>query len=118
MLKRYRYRAYPTGEQHRELSRLFGCCRIVFNDALAARESARKAGRSIPSKSELSAALTAAKTTPERAWLAEVSSVPLQQSLADLHRAYANFFDSRTGKRKGRKVGAPRFKKRTHRQSA
>ncbi len=44
--------------------------------------------------------------------------MPLQQSLADLHRAYANFFDSRTGKRKGRRVGAPRFKKRTHRQSA
>ncbi|MGX6511778.1 RNA-guided endonuclease InsQ/TnpB family protein [Rhodococcus sp. SJ-2] len=47
-----------------------------------------------------------------------MSSVPLQQSLAALHRAYASFFDSRTGKRKGRKVGAPRFKKRTHRQSA
>ncbi|WP_241997334.1 transposase [Rhodococcus sp. SMB37] len=118
MLKRYRYRAYPTREQHKALSQLFGCCRVVFNDALAARESARRAGRSIPSKSELSAALTIAKTTPERAWLAEVSSVPLQQSLADLHRAYANFFDSRTGRRKGRKVGAPRFKKRTHRQSA
>ncbi|MFD6894767.1 RNA-guided endonuclease InsQ/TnpB family protein [Rhodococcus sp. NPDC060086] len=118
VLKRYRYRAYPTGEQHRALSRLFGCCRVVFNDALAARESARKAGNPVPGKSELSAALTAAKTTPERAWLAVVSSVPLQQSLADLHRAYANFFDSRTGKRKGRKVGAPRFKRRTHRQSA
>ncbi|MCK0091712.1 transposase [Rhodococcus sp. F64268] len=118
MLKRYRCRAYPTGEQHRALSRLFGCCRVVFNDALAARESARRAGRPIPSKGELSAALTAAKATPERAWLAEVSSVPLQQSLADLHRAYANFFDSHTGKRKGRKVGAPRFKRRTHRQSA
>ncbi|MEE2060507.1 RNA-guided endonuclease InsQ/TnpB family protein [Rhodococcus artemisiae] len=118
MLKRYRYRAYPSGEQQKSLSQLFGCCRVVFNDALAARESARKAGTPIPGKSELSAALTAAKTTAERAWLAEVSSVPLQQSLADLHRAYANFFDSRTGKRKGRKVGAPRFKKRSSRQSA
>ncbi|MFD6896963.1 helix-turn-helix domain-containing protein, partial [Rhodococcus sp. NPDC060086] len=76
MLKRYRYRAYPTGEQHRALSQLFGCCRVVFNDALAARESARKAGNPVPGKSELSAALTIAKSTPERAWLAEVSSVP------------------------------------------
>lgn len=118
MLKRYRYRAYPSGEQRKALSRLFGCCRVVFNDGLAARESARKAGTPIPGKSELSAALTAAKTTTERAWLAEVSSVPLQQSLADLHRAYSNFFDSRTGKRKGRRVGAPRFKKRSSRQSA
>ncbi|MGN5239442.1 MULTISPECIES: helix-turn-helix domain-containing protein [unclassified Rhodococcus (in: high G+C Gram-positive bacteria)] len=51
VLKRYRYRAYPTGEQHHALSRLFGCCRVVFNDALAARESARRAGRPIPGTS-------------------------------------------------------------------
>jgi transposase len=40
----------------------------------------------------LSRRLTVAKGTPERAWLGEVSAVALQQSLADLHRAYANYF--------------------------
>ncbi len=35
---------------------------------------------------------TEAKRTPERAWLAEVSAVVLQQSVADLHRAYRNYF--------------------------
>ena len=47
-----------------------------------------------------------------------VSAVPLQQALADADRAYRIFFDSLRGKRKGRKVGAPRFKSKRSRQSA
>jgi hypothetical protein len=34
--KRYSYRAYPTLEQQRSLARLFGSCRVVFNDAAPA----------------------------------------------------------------------------------
>ncbi|MER6590927.1 transposase [Micromonospora purpureochromogenes] len=56
--------------------------------------------------------LTEAKKTPERAWLGEVSSVVLQQALADLNLAYRNFFASISGKRKGRKSGPPRFRSR------
>ena len=42
----------------------------------------------------------------------------LQQSLADLNTAYRNFFASVTGKRKGPKIGPPRFKSRKdHRQA-
>ena len=118
MLKRYRYRAYPTGGQAKALSRVFGCARVVFNDALAARETARRAGKPVPTYAELSAALTVAKATPERAWLSEVSAVPLQQALADLNRAHRNFLASLTGKRKGPRVGAPRFKSKRSRQSA
>jgi putative transposase len=47
------------------------------------------------------AALAGAKRAPERAWLGEVSSVVLQQALADSNKAYRNFFDSVGGKRKG-----------------
>jgi putative transposase len=42
----------------------------------------------------------------------------LQQSIADLETAFKNFFDSCKGKREGRKVGYPKFKKRTSSQSA
>jgi len=42
----------------------------------------------------------------------------LQQSVADLETAFKKFFDSCKGKRKGRKVGYPKFKKRTSSQSA
>ena len=45
-------------------------------------------------------------------------SVALVQSVNDSRRAWRNFFDSATGKRKGRKVGRPRMKSRkNHRQS-
>ncbi|WP_292791734.1 hypothetical protein [Nostoc sp. NMS7] len=44
--------------------------------------------------------------------------MPLQQSLRYLDVSYKNFFNSRNGKRKGGKVGAPRFKKKTNSQSA
>jgi len=119
VLKRYRFRAYPTVGQQRDVARLFGCVRVVFNDVVAARESAFKAGAAFPTTNELSRRLiTDAKHTPERAWLAEVSSVPLQQALADADRAYSNFFKGLSGKHK-KKVGYPRFKsRRNNRQTA
>jgi putative transposase len=107
---RYSFRLYPNGPQRAALARAFGCARVVFNDALRAREGARAAGRPFVSQAELSKALTAAKTTPERAWLGEVSAVVLQQSLRDLDTAYRNFFDGLKGKRP--KMGPPRFKSR------
>jgi putative transposase len=62
----------------------------------------------------MSALLTNAKKTEERAWLNEVSPVPLPQSLKHLATAYKNFFDSRKGKKKGIKVGTPKIKKKTN----
>jgi putative transposase len=109
---RYNFRLYPTVGQQRELARAFGCARVVFNDALAARQDARESGLPYLSDSELSRRLTEVKKTPERAWLADVSAVVLQQALADLNTAYRNFFQSVSGKRKGAKVAPPRFRSR------
>ena len=93
------FRLYPTRGQQQALARAFGCARVVFNDALAARRDAHAAGLPYPKASELSAALTAAKRTPERAWLGGVSAVVLQQSLRDLETAYRAFFDGLAGRR-------------------
>ena len=117
-LKRYRYRAYPRKGQEQLVAALFGCVRVVFNDALAySVEQYKETGRK-PSSGELSARLTRLKQAPEKAWLRDVSAVPLQQSLRDLDRAYTNFFTSVTGKRRGTRVGAPRFRRRSNRQAA
>jgi putative transposase len=87
----------------------------VWNDALALCKQSEKK----PKSAELQKiVITQAKKTEERAWLEDVSCVPLQQSVTDLEIAFKNFFDSCKGKRKGRKVGHPKFKKRTSRQSA
>ena len=120
MLKRYRYRAYPTGGQAHAAARAFGCARVVFNDFLAERRRLKDENRhrEVPFSETAKSVTTLAKLNPERAWLSEVSAVVLQQSVRDAERAYRNWFDSLSGKRKGRKVGHPRFRsKRDHRQS-
>ena len=104
---------YPDTGQQAALARAFGCARVVFNDAVRAREDARAAGLAFPTAGELSRKLiTEAKRTPERCWLGEVSAVVLQQSLRDAEAAYKNFFASLKGTRKGSKAGPPRFKSR------
>lgn len=112
---RYQYRFYPTDQQQQRLAQLFGCVRVVWNDALALCRRSEKKPKS-PELQKL--VITQAKKTKERAWLCEVSNIPLQQSVADLETAFKNFFDSCKGKRKGRKAGYPKFKKRTNSQSA
>src|SRR5450755_131034 len=118
MQLRYNYRLYPAPGQRQALARAFGCARVVFNDALAARQDAHAAGQPYLTDGELPARLTAAKARPERAWLGEVSSVVLQQALADLTAAYRNFFASVAGQRKGPKVAPPRFRSRKDRRQA
>jgi putative transposase len=115
MKARYQYRFYPTIQQQQSLAQLFGCVRVVWNDALAICKQAEK----LPSNNDLQKlVITQAKKTAEREWLSEVSNIPLQQSVADLGVAYKNFFDFLKGKRKGRKVASPKFKKKTNQQSA
>jgi putative transposase len=101
------------------LARAFGCARVVFNDGLRARQDAHAAGLPyLPDGVLLKLVTTDAKRTPQRAWLGEVSAVVLQQAVADLNAAYRNFFNSLSGKRKGRKVAPPRFRsKKDSRQS-
>lgn len=119
MKVRYKYRIYPTIPQKKELSKSFGCGRVVYNDAKAYCDDLYKQNKKKPSSAELQKLfITQAKKTPERAWLSEVSVIPLQQSIRDLDQAYRNFYNSITGKRKGPKVRPPRFKKRQSAQSA
>jgi putative transposase len=107
MYLRYNYRLDPRPRHRIAFGKAFGCARVVFNDGLAVREHAHEVGLPYVTDAELSARLTAAKKTPERAWLGEASSVVLQEALRDLNAAYRNYFASLNGKRKGPKVGKP-----------
>jgi putative transposase len=83
----FKFRFYPTDEQAAELSRTFGCVRLVYNKALEVRavawsEESRRVGYA-----ESSALLTGWKQSEELAFLGEVSSVPLQQALRHLGRS-------------------------------
>jgi putative transposase len=91
----YRYRCYPTPEQADVLARTFGCARFVYNWALRLRTDAYAERQERVSYADTSAALTLLKREPSTAWLNEVSSVPTQQVLRHLDRAFRNFFDGR-----------------------
>jgi putative transposase len=117
MLVRYRYRINPTQSQRQALARAFGCARVVYNDALAERRRASLAGEKLSDSEIQRRVVTLAKQTPERAWLAEVASVALVQACQDARRGYRNWFDSRSGRRQGRRVGQPRFRTKHGRQS-
>ncbi|MEU8870327.1 transposase, partial [Streptomyces javensis] len=99
----FKYRFYPSDAQAAELSRTFGCVRKVYNLALAARTEAWARQERV-NYNATSAMLTAWKKTEELAYLNEVSSVPLQQTLRHLQTAFTHFFAQR--------AKYPRFKSR------
>lgn len=110
VMRTYRYRAYPNQEQRQNLAQTFGCARYVYNWGLEERTNAYHGEGESLNYPALCKRLTQLKKQEETAWLREVSSVVLQQSLRNLERAYTNFFEKRAGypsfKRKGRKQSA------------
>jgi putative transposase len=106
----YKYRIYPTDEQKQRFARTFGCARFVYNWALRLRTDAYYQEQKRISYADTSTALTELKKQPEYAWLNEVSSVPPQQALRHLDKAFRNFFEGR--------ANYPVFKKRHGEQSA
>jgi putative transposase len=106
----YRCRAYPDAAQQAMLNRTFGCVRVVWNTILAARQERYATQRQGTSYGQASAALTALKQDPGRAWLNEVSCVPLQQALRHQQQAFTAFLAKR--------ARYPRFKTRAGRQAA
>jgi putative transposase len=96
--------------QQQMLVRTFGCVRVVWNRTLAARHARYQAEGKGISYAESDRALTELKKDPDLAFLAEVSSVPLQQALRHQQAAFTAFFAGR--------ARYPRFKSRCSRQSA
>ena len=92
---RYRYRLTPDLEQRAMLAKTFGRARTVYNDGLRLREQARLlGGKYISNGAVQKAVITDAKKTPERAWLTEVASVALIQSVNDLTASISQQADS------------------------
>ena len=101
MRKGVKFRAYPNKQQQNLINRTFGCCRLAYNKGLAMRNDAFKDGREA-GYTQTSAMLTELKGMESFAFLKDVDSIALQQSLRDLDRGFKNFFEKR--------AGHPRFK--------
>ena len=107
--KAFRFRMKPNASQREALARMAGARRYVWNWALAQRIAHyRETGEGLAA-AELSRRLTVLKEQPETAWLREVNAQAMQQTLADLQRAFVNFFEKRSR--------FPRFKSRKRDQA-
>ncbi|MFJ9827633.1 RNA-guided endonuclease InsQ/TnpB family protein [Streptomyces sp. NPDC101160] len=128
MQLRYQFRAWPSPGQRIRAARVFGCKRVVWNDALAIVAPRKRANSalgsprarftegpywSVPKAAELGRLLiTEAKKTSGRAFLADAPVGVLQQTLRDLDQAWKAHEDSKAGRRPGPRVGPPAFKSR------
>ncbi|MGH3402010.1 MAG: RNA-guided endonuclease InsQ/TnpB family protein [Streptosporangiaceae bacterium] len=132
----YKYALDPTPRQARMLASHAGGARFAYNwgnariiEALDARgeekENLGEAKTKVPSHFDLCKEWTAWKDQhaddPEpaegerrtnTAWVAENFVGSYQAALRDAAKAWSDFFKSAQGKRKGRRLGRPRFKKR------
>ena len=95
MQKAFKYRLYPTAEQESLLRRTMGCVRLVYNKALDARTSGWYERQERIGFVETSSMLTNWKKQEDLDFLNEVSSVPLQQGLRNLQKAFTNFWAGR-----------------------
>ncbi|OYV74626.1 MAG: hypothetical protein B7Z66_15780, partial [Chromatiales bacterium 21-64-14] len=108
-LQAYKFELQPKRGQASAFRRVSGCCRLVFNRALAEQKARHERDEKHAGYAALCKDLTLWRHEPDTAFLARAPIHPLQQALKDLGRAYTNFFAGR--------AAFPRFKKRGRRDS-
>ena len=134
----FRFCLDPTLEQHDLLARHAGAARFAFNQCLRMVKSGLNQRTTHPDvdvpwsgfdlintfntwkKSEDAGRVFAVDTDGDAEirgtrlrWRVEVCQQVFEEAAVDCGRALAAWSDSRSGKRKGRRVGFPRFKKKT-----
>uniref|UniRef100_UPI001EF4A399 helix-turn-helix domain-containing protein n=1 Tax=Frankia sp. CIT1 TaxID=2880974 RepID=UPI001EF4A399 len=125
VLQAYRFALDPNDVQLANIRRHAGASRFVFNwglafvkAALAQREAEQSYGLDGDALTPVPWTLPALRLRWNRVkneiapWWAECSKEAFSAGLDQLARGLKNVTDSRSGKRKGRRVGFPRFKKR------
>lgn len=109
--KAYKFRMYPNDEQKTLFAKTFGCVRLVYNHWLDKKIKQYKENNITVTYTACAKEMAELKKTEEYAFLREVDSVSLQQSLRHLDLAFHNFF-------KQPKVGFPKFKSKKHNKNS
>ena len=118
--KSLKIRLYPSEDQKILLNKTFGCCRLLYNERLAEHIAWYNQNKDLPKdqRSKFRGKLPKQLREEKYEFLSEVIAEPLINSQRNCEEAFNNFFKSISGKRKGRKVGFPKFKaKKDHKDS-
>jgi putative transposase len=105
-------RLYPNETQAHQLRQWIGVCRALWNHLLWRQKQTYEAEKRFLNRKELEAARQAWEKEEGFAWRQAPISHCRQRIVIELDNAFRTFFDSKKGKRKGARVGFPRFKKR------
>jgi putative transposase len=117
VIQAYRFALDPTPRQRRALASHCGAARVAYNwglDLVTTRLAQRRAGEDV----EVPWTLPQLRREWNRArdqvapWWAENSKEAYDSGLNGLAKGLKNWTDSRNGRRQGRPVGFPRFKKK------
>ena len=118
--KSLKVRLYPTKDQSILLNKTFGRCRLVYNERLHEHIEWYDQNKELSKerRSKFKGKLPKQLREEKYDFLGEVIAEALGNSQRNCEQAFSNFFRSCSGKRKGKKVGYPKFKsKKQHRDS-
>ena len=104
----YRVRLRLKPAQERQLLRLFGARRYVWNWALRRKDEAWRADGTKLNAVSLSREFTQLKQAPDTAWLGQLPRMPFDQTLRDFDAAWSNFFAGRAKRPRRKKFGTVR----------
>jgi len=113
VIQAFRFALDPTPTQEQALYSHAGASRFAWNWGLAKCLERYEAEGKWYSAMDLHKLWNAEKKTdPALAWWSENSKCAYQEAFRDLDRALRDYVKSRSGQRKGKRLGFPRFKKR------
>ena len=101
MLRAYKYRLYPNGEQKEYFAKTFGCSRLIYNLMLSDRIKSYEENKDLDIKKIKYP--TPAQYKKKYDFLKEVDSLALANEQMNLDKAYKNFFRDKS-------VGFPKYK--------
>ena len=125
IVKSLKFVLFPSTTQKELINKTFGCCRQIYNNRLAERINFYNNNIATIPQEQRTKEITNTiwktfKPTTEREmcirfpYMREVSNNTLQQSRIDCEKAFTNFYNSKSGKRKGIQIGFPKYKTKKH----
>lgn len=108
MYKAYKYRIYPNKEQQAKMEQFFGCCRFVYNKCIEWHSDAYKSWKQNGTNIGKTPLITTFKK--DFVFLKECDNAALAYARSNFERAISDFIKSKQGKRKGKRLGFPKFK--------
>ncbi len=113
MIRAHKVRLNPTPEQEVYLKRCCGTARFAYNWGLSHWGEAKAAGLTVCGPMALKKQFNAIKRE-QFPWTLEVTKNAVEDGFRRLGQALNNYFTSKQGDRKGKKVGFPNFKSKRH----